>query len=294
MKFLCTVGDSFMHGDGLLQTHCAEQFSDLSEQTMMLAMTGNMADRRVTPEVIDRIYSTLEPMTISGKLAKLLSVENLNFSQGGASMEGILLQTQLLVNYLQKNNIDPQDTLWLIGITSPCRKMFWDSKRILPFSTNSFLKTRSKEYCWSRGTWKSLMLSHPGKSQLMFEDIHQEILEQTPDVAMLINWTLNLNAILNLLEVAGIRQYLLMNMFTRSAFSLDTKQYNICLEEKEMLSQLRQLTDERKVMPAIRYDYGSKISQAQYRCLDGGHFNQKGNDIIVSEILQALEEGRHQ
>lgn len=284
MRFLCTVGDSFLHGDGLIQTHCAEQFKQIDPEQLKGIAMGGMNRPGLDPDLIEEVKTEQDKLTISGKLSKQLNLENLNFAQGGASMEGILLQTHLLLEHLKKKNINVKETIWLVGITSQCRKMFWGSDSVLPFQ-KMVSEQYGKEYCWSRGTWKSLMLSSPPDSQPAFDkNLVKLTALATSDFAMLLHWAMMLNSLLTLLKAHKVEHYYFLNMFSNLAFRMSPP-IQVSSEERELILQLLSSIPVDRILPGTNIDYAVMIHDD--RCLDG-HINANGNQKIVDLLLPIM------
>jgi hypothetical protein len=200
-KYICAVGDSFVYGSELVREHAvySKDFTHLPniEITQLEFSTP-------TSELSCKYYEYLDSLRFTSLVAKGLGAGHFNYAQGGASQEGIKLQTHLLLNTLKEENIPLEDTIWLIGLTAKSRILFLDEPSP---------QTQS-DYQWSKETKYSIFLGHQTQSyQFITEKLADELARCSTETDQNVKWYINIIDTVNLLKSNGISNYYLLNLF---------------------------------------------------------------------------------
>lgn len=208
-KYICAVGDSFMHGVGLVQQYDPKFWSELTESDQ-----GKLGYCQVGNDNNSQYYSKLEKLRFSSLVADNIDADHINYAVGGSSQEGIKFQAYMLMRYLKRNNIPMSDTIWLIGLTAKTRMMLFDY---------NFDNRDATEKDWSQLSRNTLFLDKDCQDYPFNKLLTKELTLAMSDQQLTIDWCMNIMDTINLLKVEGVDKYVLLNMFVGlGAFYGDT------------------------------------------------------------------------
>lgn len=208
IKYVCAVGDSFVFGAELVTTYHWDEFKHLSDEqysSIEFCVSGETTSRK-------RYNELLDSMRFSNLVAISLGVKHLNYAQGGASAEGIKFQSYLLMDHLKRNNIDPSETLWLVGLTMSHRKM------MLPEIHETYHKIQEQRcgdesFVWSRYTCRTFYGDRANQSYGFTEGFTKAVIAETTETTINVSWVMNVLDIAHLLKANGVEQYQFLNLF---------------------------------------------------------------------------------
>lgn len=228
-KYICAVGDSYVFGDELVPTYFKDEFSEISEEDFGRLEYEICLDKTVS----DKFYALLDSMRFSSLVANDLDMGHFNYASGGASQESIKFQAHLLMNNLKKNNIDPSDTIWLVGLTTFTRSMYladphdiWHNMKVDSCQDN--------DYVWSRYSAISFFGDREEQYGRFSPAFTKEVIARTSDTTLRMRWVLNILDTVNLLIANGVEKFYILSMFngTQVNFSkAETANSKAILEE---------------------------------------------------------------
>ena len=143
---ICAVGDSFIFGAELVTQYHRKEFDDIKNYHQL--------EFEVHPDSAarDKYFRLLDRYRFSSLVAGDLGRGHINFSVGGASQEGIKLQTYALMQHLKENGIRPEFTTWVVGLTMDTRKYMPQDQHPHYFKLKVDAVNGDENWVWSRTT----------------------------------------------------------------------------------------------------------------------------------------------
>jgi hypothetical protein len=279
-KTLCAVGDSFIFGAELVQTHYPDAFAHLSKDEMTTLEFDIPKDQTL----FKKYFELLDTMRFTSLMAKELDYDYINFAQSGASQEGIKLQAYLLLESLKKKSINPKDTVWVVGVTVPSRVM-----QLLE-NNDTWINTLSQrnndlEFVLSRFTSRSIF---PGNIEHSHNDFSKsfarEFITHFNVTNFLTSWAMSLVDTANLLRAHKIDRMIFINLIPTLPHIMRKTEL-----PETTLNTVRNIINGGDILPVMVpqnfEDLGDVIGITKVRC-PGGHYDKDGNASIASHLLQ--------
>lgn len=206
IKYLYTVGDSFTYGDQLLDS-VINKYPELKKWG-----TNNFSIQKINEIYIksklehDWIINLKDSMSWPGKLAKLLNCNLINYSQSGASIDSILFQLYFAIDDIKTKQLNKNECLIIIGLTSPFRKPLIDVEYMNEYLPKDFLV---------RCTSGSVMISNPDSSIKYSKPLAEAYGKYISIDQLVVEFVFQLVNIDNILKQFGT-PYLLLNIWNHS------------------------------------------------------------------------------
>jgi hypothetical protein len=284
---ICAIGDSFVAGAELVETHFPEVFAGIADDQRD-KITFSVPDQK---EKHREYYSALDSLRFSSLLASNLKCKHYNFAQGAASQEGIKMQAYLLLDKLKKDAVDPSSTHWIVGVTSPWRQL------ILPeysaFCVNKDLQNTEYGIEWVLSRSTGITLTPSYKHVHISKQFYKEWTSVFSNYSILMSWAMNITDTINLLRTNGIRHIILLNFFEgfrrllMHLSSEDLREINVRVSDilkKNDVDLSSQGLDDVLNSKSMVQLLGLPGFNKAWRCPQG-HFNKEGNQLIVDYLL---------
>jgi hypothetical protein len=279
-QYVCAVGDSFVFGAELVTTYYPHEFKHLTQHEY----SGLEFEISMVPDAQQRYNELLDSMRFSNLLANKLGALHSNYAQGGASQEGIKLQTYLLLDSLKKKNVNLANTTWLIGITAPTRKMHHIDEE----SAWHDIKSKAwgdENYVWSRTTSGTVFMDRVEQNTSNFspQDM-KSIIANTPMSQLLLSWAMDLSDIRNTLLAHGVQNMYFLNMFTPMSETMKE------IKHLPIYALILRLLSDLNIFPAADVQMAKLLRECgTLDCFcDHGHFNLPGNITIAEQLFLAI------
>ena len=281
---LCAVGDSFMFGEELIETHYADQFQEYSAAELRnfgyssSGITGSKYQND-----LDKFMSLLDEVRFTSLLAKKFNLKHLNYAVGGASQESIKFQAMLLMDYLKKNKINPADTLWLVGLTMPTRLSFLKDPVIGQFPV---LNNNAIQYTWSRQTSQTFFSDNSVPNNSNFdEEFSKGLIVNLSNTEIFVSWAMNIIDTINLMKVNNVGKFLVVNLFTSRLPSFQVEVPNRIT--KELLTSWATNEIRHNIVPGQSVGLDTILNMLGTQC-PKGHPNDEGNRRIANYLFRHL------
>ena len=273
LTHLCAVGDSFVYGDELIETYYYEEFC--------IPKNENWAGPFYSEGSRYAHYITLlDKLRFTKLVADEFKLLHLNYSARGASIEGIKLQTYLLVNMLKRKNIDLGSTLWLVGLTLPSRKLFLNDP-----SDNIDYTNIDIEQVWSGFTSQTLFTERDSGPTNFSANLIKELTVATSPTMKYVSWLMHVLDIIHLLKSAGVKQIHLLNVFESNFETFDN------LDKLSSLKLLKKLSQEiESILPSKSTSLGAAAALNKTDLCVKGHYNQSGHLKVAKYITHHLKD----
>ena len=282
-KYICAIGDSFVYGAELVTTYYPTEFRHLSKEQYN-ALEFGVCDLQTEH---NKYNSLLDSMRFSSLVAKKLGYKHLNYSQGGASQESIKFQAYMLLEHLQENNINPADTIWLIGTTMQCRKMMMPDPHEYTFNLKTHW-SNSSNWVWSRESNRTFFCDRLDQAFDFSDNFTKETVAATTTTQLEIPWIMNLIDTVNLLTTNNVANYMILNLFLQRDF-LNFSDINAVSHTPALLSKLSK-SILHKIYPTPQHNFAQYFKQNNipYQLCDHDHPNKEGHKSIADFIIDKL------
>ena len=285
-NYLCSVGDSFMFGEELIPTYYAAQFPTLTKSQLYglgYSTGGGVAGGQLSDYI--KYIDLLNEVRFTSLIAKNLNLQHLNYSQGGASQEGIKMQAMLLMDNLRKNNIDPADTTWLIGLTMPSRMSFLKNPEVENY-VNAINIGNTMQYIWSRfssHTFFSDTFTN-NNNQDFTTNFIKEMIAKVSETEIHVSWAMHLRDTINLMKANNVNRFYLLNLFTGYEPSFKFNVSNV-LTKNLLLEWAGEIS--KHLVPNNQIGLDEVLKLSDCRCPEG-HPNAEGHRRLATYLTQYL------
>jgi len=276
-KYICAVGDSYVFGDELVPTYFKDDFKEVSEEDF-----GRLEYEICLNKVVsEKFYSKLDSLRFTSLVANDLGMGHINYASGGASQESIKFQAHLLMNQLAKSNIDPADTIWLVGLTTFTRSMYladphdvWHNMKVAACNNN--------DYVWSRYSAISFFGDREEQHGRFSPSFTKEVIARTSDTTLRMKWVLNILDTVNLLIANGVPKFYLLSMFNGTQVNFtQVETANAKLILNELISKV-----DNCILPSRTVSFDQMFHESE-KCQNGHPSkiaHRRFADYIVSKI----------
>lgn len=282
MKYICAVGDSFVFGAELVTTYFPNEFKDLPPAKLTEI---EFSISLIETQHQKRYYELLDSMRFSSLVARGIGASHINYAQGGASQEGIKMQTYLLLEHLKEKGIDPADTIWLVGLTMDCRRLMLDDPMT---SFHSLISDTCKDeyWAWSRYTVRTFFNDRNMQMDCFTNNFTKETIAASTETSNKMHWIMNVLDTVNLLKAANVQQTIVLNLFTGDHPGFT--RYTDCTATQKLCNQLSKgYTD--IIAPSANYCFTELLRRESIggKCKDG-HPDVVSNKAIADYLIKQI------